>query len=132
MTKPADPFDDIPGTIHFNGERLRQGYQLNKFLSSLVESECRKAFKADQAAYLATFAITAQQKEAVLNRDWNLMLDLGANIFCMTKLAIVDGIPFQHVNAIMAGMSLKDYEDMMNAGGRPIDGARSKKEQKIG
>ena len=37
MTKPADAFDDIPGTLLFNGERLRQGYQLNKFLSSLVE-----------------------------------------------------------------------------------------------
>ena len=132
MTIPADPFDDIPGTVHFNGERSRQGYQLNKFLSSLVEPESRKAFKADQAGYLTKFTITEDQKEAVLNRDWPRMLDLGGNIFCMTKLAIVDGTPFQQVNAIMSGMSLKEYEDMMNAGGRPMEGIRSKREQKIG
>jgi len=132
MVKPADAFDDIPGTVHFNGDRLRQGYQLNKFLSSLVEPESRQAFKADQARYLERFTMTQQQREAVLHRDWPLMLDLGANIFCMTKLAILDGTPFQKVNAIMSGMSLKEYEDMMNAGGRPMDGIRSKKEQTVG
>lgn len=119
MTNPPDTFDDIPGTILFNGERLRQGYQLNKFLSSLVDAGNRKAFKADQAGYLARFPMTPQQREAVLRRDWSNMLELGGNIFCMTKLAIVDGTPFQQVNAIMSGMSIKQYEDMMNAGGRP-------------
>ena len=129
MTKPADAFADIPGTIPFDGERLRQGYQLNKCMWSLVDPECRKAFKADQAAYLARFPMTDAQREAVTQRDWPRILDLGGNIFCMTKLAIVDGTPFQQVNAIMSGMSLKDYEAMMNAGGRPMTGIRSKREQ---
>lgn len=132
MTTFADAFKDIPGTTLFNGERLRQGYQLNKFLSSLLEPESRKAFKADQAGYLATFPMTQQQREAVLARDWSLMLDLGGNIFCMTKLAVVDGTPFQRVNAIMSGMSDKEYVDMMNAGGRPMGDIRSKKDRDIG
>ncbi len=132
MTKPADAFEDIPGTVHFNGERLRQGYQLNKFLSSLLEPDNRKAFKADQAAYLTSFKMTDEQRQAVLDRNWVRMLDLGGNIFCMTKLALVDGTPFQQVNAIMSGMTMKEYEEMMNAGGRPMEGIRSKKEQNIG
>ena len=132
MTKPADAFDDIPGTVLFDGEKLRQGYQLNKFLSSLVEADNRKTFKSDQAEYLTTFTMSEQQRDAVLKRDWPRMLELGGNIFCMTKLAILDGTPFQQVNAIMSGMSMKEYEDMMNAGGRPMQGIRSKKESKIG
>lgn len=132
MTKPADAFDDIPGTILFNGERLRQGYQLNKFLSSLLDADNRKAFKADQAGYLIKFSMSDEQREAVLKRDWQLMLELGGNIFCMTKLAIFDGTPFQHVNAIMSGMSPREYEDMMNAGGRSMEGIRSKKEHANG
>ena len=132
MTKPADAFDDIPGTVLFDGEKLRQGYQLNKFLSSLVEADNRKTFKSDQAEYLTKFTMSEQQRDAVLKRDWPRMLELGGNIFCMTKLAILDGTPFQQVNAIMSGMSMKEYEDMMNAGGRPMQGIRSKKESKIG
>jgi len=127
MTDYQDDFDDIPGTVLFNGERLRQGYQLNKFLSSLVDAESRAAFKSDQAGYLTKFAMTEQQREAVVKRDWSAILNLGGNIFCMTKLAIVDGTPFQHVNAIMSGMSHKQYEDMMNSGGRHMDGIRSKR-----
>ena len=132
MTKPSEAFDDIPGTLHFNGARCRQGYQLNKFLLSLLEADNRKAFKADQPGYLSRFPMTEEQREAVVKRDWTRMLELGGNIFCMTKLAIFDGTPFQQVNAIMSGMSSKDYEDMMNAGGRPMQGIRSKKEQSIG
>lgn len=129
MTNPADAFDDIPGTVLFNGALLRKGYQLNKFLSSLLEPENRNVFKSDQAGYLATFSMTEEQRQAVLNRDWERMLELGGNIFCMTKLAILDGTPFQKVNAIMSGMTIKEYEDMMNAGGRSMKGIRSKKEQ---
>ena len=132
MTKPADAFDDIPGTVLFDGEKLRQGYQLNKFLSSLVEADNRKTFKSNQAEYLTKFTMSEQQRDAVLKRDWPAMLELGGNIFCMTKLAILDGTPFQQVNAIMSGMSMKEYEDMMNAGGRPMQGIRSKKESNIG
>ena len=132
MTKPADAFDDIPGTVLFDGEKLRQGYQLNKFLSSLVEADNRKTFKSNQAEYLTKFTMSEQQRDAVLKRDWPRMLELGGNIFCMTKLAILDGTPFQQVNAIMSGMSMKEYEDMMNAGGRPMQGIRSKKESNIG
>ena len=129
MTKPSEAFDDIPGTLHFNGARCRQGYQLNKFMSSLTDADNRKAFKADQVAYLSKFSMTDEQREAVLKRDWIRMLELGGSIFCMAKLSLGDGVPFQHLNALMSGMSFKDYEDMMNAGGRPMDGIRSKKER---
>ena len=129
MTPDADLFDDIPGTVHFNGERLRQGYQLNKFLLSLLRSDARKAFKADQGGYLATFSMSQEQRDAVLGRDWSRMVELGANIFAIVKLANCDGVPMPHINAIMTGMSNKDYENMMNAGGRPMDGIRSKRER---
>lgn len=132
LIRPADAFEDIPGTIHFNGERLRQGYQLNKFLSSLLEPAGRAAFKADEAGYLARFPMTEDQRNAVLKRDWIRMMELGGNIFCMVKLASFDGISFMQVNAIMSGMTPRDYEDMMNAGGRSMDGIRSKKESEIG
>jgi len=73
--------------------------------------------------------MSQEQRDAVLGRDWSRMVELGANIFAIVKLANCDGVPMPHINAIMTGMSNKDYENMMNAGGRPMDGIRSKRER---
>ena len=132
MTTPKDSFDDIPGTVHFDGARLQQGYHFNMFLQSLLKADNRKAFLADQPAYLAKFKMTDEQRQAVLDRAWTRMLELGGNIFYIGKLAMCDGISFLNVQAAMSGMSIEDYEQMMLDGGRPPEGIRSKKEQHIG
>ena len=128
----ARAYDDIPGTVVFDARQSRKGYHLNMFCMSLMSPANRAAFKAGEAAYLTKFTMTDEQRDAVLKRDWTRMLELGGNVFCMVKLAVFDGTPFQHVNAIMTGMSITEYEDMMNAGGRPMAGNRSKKELHIG
>lgn len=123
-----DPFDDIPGTILFNPDRSRQGFHLNMFCMSLQKPENREAFKRDEAEYLARWPLTEPQRQAVLQRDWNGMLRLGGNIYYTFKLAATDGLAYQHVAALMSGMSPDEYAAMMLAGGRHIDGHRSKAE----
>lgn len=131
MSEP-NPFDDIPGTIVFDAERSRQGYSLNMFCMSLMKAENRAAFKADERAYLERFPMTSEQREAVLARDWNRMLELGGNIYFTAKLAATDGLSFQQIAAKMTGMSQEQYAQMMLSGGRPIEGNRSRKEQQRG
>ena len=60
------------------------------------------------------------------------MLRLGGNIYYTSKLAATDGINFQDLAAIMTGVSREQYRDMMLAGGRPIEGNRSKSEWRHG
>jgi protocatechuate 4,5-dioxygenase alpha chain len=128
MTKPDD-FEDIPGTYLFNRDRSRQGYHLNMFCMSLMKDENRQAFKADEAAYLDRFPMTPEQRQAVLHRDWLGMIKLGGNIYYTSKLGATDGKSFQYLAAEMCGMTQDDYAAMMLAGGRPIKGNRSKREQ---
>lgn len=125
MTK-ATPYDDIPGTIVFDAERSRQGYHLNMFCMSLMRDENRKAFRADEKAYLQRFPMTDAQREMVLKRDWNGMLELGGNIYYTAKLAATDGLSFQQIAAMMTGMTQPEYAQMMLNGGRSIEGNRSK------
>jgi protocatechuate 4,5-dioxygenase, alpha chain len=132
MTKPESPLDDIPGTVLFDGERSRQGAQFNRFCMSLNKPENRAAFLANQPDYLAKFPISEAQRLAVLQRDWSGMLQLGGNIFYIIKIAMCDGVPVQHVQAAMSGMTNEDYVQMMLAGGRSIEGNRSKKEKLSG
>jgi protocatechuate 4,5-dioxygenase alpha chain len=124
-----DPaFDDIPGTILFDADRSRQGYHLNMFCMSLMKAENRDAFRSDENAYLDGWPMTAEQRQAVLDRNWNRMLELGGNIYYTSKLAACDGLSFQQIAAIMTGSTQDDYARMMLHGGRRPDGNRSKSE----
>ena len=123
-------YDDIPGTTVFDAERARRGYHLNMFCMSLMKAENRAAFKADEAAFLQRFPMTVEQREAVLKRDWNRMIELGGNIYYLAKLFSTDGKSFQYTAAQMTGMTQEQYAQMMLAGGRPPDGNRSKSEWK--
>jgi protocatechuate 4,5-dioxygenase, alpha chain len=125
MTKRRD-YDDIPGTFVFDADRSRQGYGINMFCMSLMKEENRKAFKANEAEYLKTFNLTPEQIEAILKRDYNRMLELGGNIYFTAKLGATDGHSFQHMAAVMTGSTQEEYAKMMLAGGRSVEGNRSK------
>jgi protocatechuate 4,5-dioxygenase alpha subunit len=124
----SSDYRDIPGTYVFDAEHSRQGYHLNMFCMSLNLDANRQAFRADEAAYLDRYPMTAEQKAAILKRNWNEMLRLGGNIYYTAKLAATDGITFQDLAATMTGVSRDEYRKMMLAGGRPIEGNRSKSE----
>ena len=128
MTSTPHEYDDIPGTTVFDAQRSRQGYWLNQFCMSLMKADNREAFKADESAYLDRFPMSPEQKDAVLQRDWNRMIQLGGNIYFTSKLGATDGKSFQQLAASMTGMSQQDYADMMLKGGRPVTGNRHKSE----
>jgi protocatechuate 4,5-dioxygenase, alpha chain len=135
VTPPRDihqylaEFDDIPGTRVFTAARARQGYHLNQFAMSLMKAENRDRWKADERAYLDGWKLTAEQKQAVLDRDYNRLLDLGGNIYFMAKVFSTDGQSFLQAVSTMSGMSLEDYQAMMLAGGRSPAGLRSLKDK---
>jgi protocatechuate 4,5-dioxygenase, alpha chain len=126
MARRPQKYDDIPGTFVFDAERSRQGYGINMFCMSLMKDENRKVFKADEAEYLKKFQLTDAQRDAILKRDYNRMLELGGNIYFTAKLGATDGHSFQHMAAVMTGSTQEDYAKMMLAGGRSVEGNRSK------
>ena len=124
MTTPRATYDDIPGTTVFDAQRSRQGYWLNQFCMSLMKADNREAFKADESGYLDRFPMTPEQKQSILDRDWNGMITLGGNIYFTAKLGATDGLSFQQIAAKMTGMTQQEYADMMAHGGRPPEGNR--------
>jgi protocatechuate 4,5-dioxygenase, alpha chain len=122
---PLDkPYLDIPGTTIFDADQARRGYWLNQFCMSLMKAENRARFLADERAYLDAWAMTEEQKQAVLARDLNRAIAAGGNIYFLSKLGATDGKSFQQMAASMTGMSEQEYRDMMVSGGRSIDGNR--------
>lgn len=124
MSEPEDLLD-IPGTTVFTAAQSRRGFHLNQFCMSLMKADNREAFKADERAYLDRWPMSDEQKQAVLDRDYNRMLGLGGNIYFLAKIFATDGKSFQYAASLMTGMSQEDYVAMMIAGGRSPDGVRS-------
>lgn len=118
-------YDDIPGTYVFDGRRSRRGYPLNTFLMTLNDAGNREAFRADEQAYLDRFPLDAEQREAVVERDWLRMLEVGGNVYYTYKLAACDGMTFQDLAGQQTGMTRDAFAQMMLDGGRPIEGNRT-------
>ena len=128
MTRYTSEFDDIPGTRVFTAQRAKQGYHLNQFCMSLMKAENRARFKADERAYLDEWPMIEAQKRAVLDRDYNALLELGGNIYFLAKIFATDGLSYVQAVSTMTGMSVEDYQQMMLNGGRSPDGWRSLKD----
>ncbi len=126
------PYMDIPGTTVFDAEMARRGYHLNQFCVSLMKAANRERFKADERAYLDEWPMSEEQKQAVLDRDYNRMLLQGGNIYFFAKIFSVDGVSFEQAAASMTGVTPAEYRQMMISGGRSPEGNRYKGERSDG
>jgi protocatechuate 4,5-dioxygenase alpha chain len=129
MSQQPD-YESIPGTYVYDSRRGRVGYALNMFCMSLNKAENRKSFKVNESEYLDRFPLSAEQRRAVLERDWLGMLKVGGNIYYTIKIAFCDGLTFQDVAGMMSGVPKETYAKMMLAGGRSPEGNRYKDERK--
>ena len=118
-------FEDIPGTRVYTAARARKGYHINQFAMSLMKAENRERFKAGERAYLDEWPMSEEAKAALLRRDYNALLDMGGNVYFLSKLFSTDGLSFAQAVSTMTDMSFEDYTAMMVAGGRSPQGNRS-------
>ncbi len=117
--------EDIPGTRVYTAARARRGFHINQFAMSLMKPENRDRFRADEAAYLNEWPISDEAKAALLARDYNRLIDLGGNIYFLSKLFSCDGISFAEAVSTMTDMTFPEYREMMMNGGRNPEGLRS-------
>ncbi|MEI7531342.1 MAG: protocatechuate 4,5-dioxygenase subunit alpha [Betaproteobacteria bacterium] len=118
MSNYYSEFKKIPGTTIFDANQSRIGYHLNMFAMSLMKEENRHEFKSNELVYLNKFPMTQEQRQAVLDRDYNKMILAGGNIYFLAKVGATDGHSFQKLASLMTGMSEEDYRQMMISGGR--------------
>lgn len=121
-------YDDIPGTYVMDGRHCKKGYKLNMFCMSLNDATNRDEFRKDESAYIDKFGVTTEQKQAILDRDYLKLLQLGGNVYYTFKIAIFDGRSMQYMGAQMSNVSEEEFTEMMISGGRSIEGNRYKRE----
>jgi protocatechuate 4,5-dioxygenase alpha chain len=129
MKPDFEQYKDIPGTTIFTIELARKGFWLNQFCMSLRTKENRERFLADNRKYLDEWDMTEEQKQAVIDRDFQKMLDLGGNVYFLSKIFASEGLSYVQAVSTMTDMNVEQYQQMMLNGGRNIEGWRSKKER---
>lgn len=129
MKPDFEQYQDIPGTTIFTIELARKGFWLNQFCMSLRTAANRERFLADNRKYLDEWDMTEEQKQAVIDRDFQKMLDLGGNVYFLSKIFASEGLSYVQAVSTMTDMNVEQYQQMMLNGGRNIEGWRSKKER---
>ena len=109
--------EPIPGTVMFDGRQAMKGYALNKMCYSFNRKENRDAFLADQEAYMDSYGLNDQQKQAIRDKVVLDLLDAGGNIYYLAKFAGIFGLSVQDVGAQQTGVTVEEFkEKLLRAG----------------
>jgi protocatechuate 4,5-dioxygenase alpha chain len=109
---------NIPGTTLFDGDQAQRGIALNRMCFSFNSAENRAAFLKDEDGYCAKFELTAEQREAVRERNVTKLIAAGGNIYYLAKLAGIFGLGVQDIGAQQTGMSVDAFKAKLAAAGR--------------
>jgi len=108
-------YDGIPGTYVFDGKTSHSAYPLNKLLFSFNHESNREEFAADPAAYADKFGLSDAQKNALVGDDFLGLLQMGANIYYLAKLAVPRGFSVQDAGAAFQGISTPEFQSKLDA-----------------
>lgn len=109
------PTQPIAGTTLFDGQQAMKGYALNKMCFSFNAAERRAAFRADEEAYMAAYGLSAEQAQAIRQRDVLGLLAAGGNVYYLAKFAGILGLDVQDLGAAQTGMSKEAFKAMLLA-----------------
>ena len=105
-----NPRQPVPGTTIFDGEQARKGYALNKMCYSFNQAANRATFVADEDAYCASYALNAQQRDAIRNRNVLQLIEAGGNAYYLGKFAGIFGLDMQDIGAQQTGLTKDQFK----------------------
>ena len=113
-----DDIRTIPGTPVFTGEEAQRGYALNKMCFSFNDESNRKAFLADEEAYMDKYRLNDAQKAAIRAKNVLQLIAAGGNAYYLAKFAGIFGLNVQDIGAQQTGMSVDAFKDHLVAQGK--------------
>ncbi len=69
----------------------------------------REAFKRDEEAFMARFALNEQEKQLIRSRDFRGLIEAGTNIYALLKIGSATGNSLYRMGAQMRGESYEQF-----------------------
>jgi protocatechuate 4,5-dioxygenase alpha subunit len=111
------PGAKIAGSEVFDLSLSWRGYRINKMCNALSVPQGRDAFRQDEEAFMARYALTETEKRLVRARDFAGLLAAGGNIYYLLKLGVVTGNGLYAMGAKMRGESYEQFLATRNNAG---------------
>jgi protocatechuate 4,5-dioxygenase, alpha chain len=105
---------EIPDTSIFDLRLSRRGARLNRMCSALCSAVERDAFKRDEEAFMARFALTEDEKNLIRKRDFKGLIEAGMNIYAMLKIGSATGNSLYRMGAQMRGETYEQFLSTRN------------------
>jgi protocatechuate 4,5-dioxygenase, alpha chain len=77
----------------------------------------RDAFKRDEDAFMARFALTEEEKRLIRTRDFKGLIEAGMNIYAMLKIGSATGNSLYRMGAQMRGETYEEFLKTRNISG---------------
>jgi protocatechuate 4,5-dioxygenase, alpha chain len=103
------PVKAILDTSIFDLRLSRRGARLNRMCSALCAAAEREAFKRDEEAFMARFALTEDEKNLIRKRDFKGLIEAGMNIYAMLKIGSATGNSLYRMGAQMRGETYEEF-----------------------
>ena len=91
------------GIVAYDEGPARRGYRLNRMLYELRRPERRAALQADPEAFYRSYDLSDEEIRLLLARDWQGLIEAGANIYFLMKLGAALGEHLFQMGAQMRG-----------------------------
>jgi protocatechuate 4,5-dioxygenase, alpha chain len=99
----------IPDTTVFDLRLSWRGRRLNRMCTALCSAAEREAFKRDEEAFMARFALTEEEKALIRGRDFEGLIAAGMNIYAMLKIGSATGNSLYRMGAQMRGETYEQF-----------------------
>ncbi len=83
-----------------------RGRAINSLCSSLENAAGRERFGANEEEYCLQFGLNKREREAVRKRDYLTLVDLGAHVVHLDKLAALSGMSTVEAIKSRTGLSI--------------------------
>lgn len=105
----------IPGTVLFDGRMAARGRAINRMCFDFNRADRREAFLADPAGHCRACGLSDDEVALVTAGDVLGLIDAGASIYYLAKLAGILGWDVQDVGAAQTGMTKAEFQAMLDA-----------------
>ncbi len=106
--------EKLEGSYPYTLDRSLKGFNINKFLHSLVIPEIRERFQREEEVMLRESNLMEEEQDLIRRRDWRGMIHYGATFFVLEKLGAVVGVSNLHIYAAMRGQELEEFQKTRN------------------
>ena len=108
-SRQIDPDHLPPGTYLNTGAAAARGRAVNRFCYDLKSPANRDAYKADPEAEMERYGLDPADRDLIRKRDWLALVQRGANVFVLLRLALMHGDSLTATGAQMRGETVEQY-----------------------